>query len=349
MAHVSRMPTPSEPGVIRLSSLPDLVAVVPALIGFQPTESLVVVTLRGPRHRAGLTLRVDLPERAGERSVVDSAVAAVRRSGAESSVVFVCTDDPTARPHARLVKALHRALTGAGVDVLDCVLVRAGRCWSYRCTQACCPPQGRPVPPPNPALVAALVAQGRAVLDDRTALVASIAPVAGRRAAAMASHLRRERRRRAMGATDAAVELEDIRRWLQAHVDGQLPDDPTAARIIAACDDPLVRDGLIAGLAGREPHDLLPLLVQLATLTVPPHDAEVLTVLAFTAYVVGNGALANVALDRALDSDPGHRAATLLRHGIDRALPPATFRELTAQVAAGVTARLDSLPGAASA
>ena len=44
--------------------------------------------------------------------------------------------------------------------------------------------------------------------------------------------------------------------------------------------------------------------------------------LAFTAWQSGNGALANVALDRALTADPGYSMALLLRDTIDAGAPP---------------------------
>jgi len=47
--------------------------------------------------------------------------------------------------------------------------------------------------------------------------------------------------------------------------------------------------------------------------------------------------MANVALDRALDSDPGYSLARLVRTALDHALPPGTVREMLADpsVAAG--------------
>jgi hypothetical protein len=44
--------------------------------------------------------------------------------------------------------------------------------------------------------------------------------------------------------------------------------------------------------------------------------------LAFTAWQCGNGALANVALERALTVDPGYSMALLLRDTIDAGAPP---------------------------
>jgi hypothetical protein len=48
--------------------------------------------------------------------------------------------------------------------------------------------------------------------------------------------------------------------------------------------------------------------------------------LAFTAWQSGDGALANIALDRALAADPGYSMALLLRDILDAGVPPSAAR-----------------------
>jgi len=59
-----------------------------------------------------------------------------------------------------------------------------------------------------------------------------------------------------------------------------------------------------------------------------PLDAAPATLLAVSAWLRGDGALANVALDRALDSEPGYTLAGLLRTALDACLPPAVVRQV---------------------
>ena len=63
--------------------------------------------------------------------------------------------------------------------------------------------------------------------------------------------------------------------------------------------DVQARDAVATLILTRE-DELLSLLVQVARRVVPPDDAPVCTLVAWTAYARGEGALANVALDRAL-------------------------------------------------
>jgi len=54
----------------------------------------------------------------------------------------------------------------------------------------------------------------------------------------------------------------------------------------------------------------------------PGHVAAAASLLAFTAWQSGDGALANIALDRALADDPGYTMARLLRDALAAGLPP---------------------------
>ena len=58
----------------------------------------------------------------------------------------------------------------------------------------------------------------------------------------------------------------------------------------------------------------------------PGHVAAPAALLAFVAWQTGDGALANVALDRALADDPGYSMALLLRQVITAGAPPSLAR-----------------------
>jgi hypothetical protein len=50
--------------------------------------------------------------------------------------------------------------------------------------------------------------------------------------------------------------------------------------------------------------------------------------LAFAAWLAGDGALAWCALDRCEEAEPGYRMAALLTHALAAALPPSSWRPL---------------------
>ena len=197
------MSTGSSPrtSVARLRRPGELANLVPMLCGFVPTESLVVICLRaGKRNRVGLTMRVDLPDAAdvtAEADLVEQLLERLTFDGGGGAFLAVYTAGAghgQALPRRALVDALCQGSRRRGVEVLDALLVRGGRWWSYRCDdQMCCPAVGTPLdvaPSAALALVAAEQAlDGRAVLDSRTALVASLAAPTGLAAAAAQQRL----------------------------------------------------------------------------------------------------------------------------------------------------------------
>jgi hypothetical protein len=62
--------------------------------------------------------------------------------------------------------------------------------------------------------------------------------------------------------------------------------------------------------------------------TPPPHDAPLCTALAWFSYADGDGTMANLALDRALGSDPDYSLGLLIEASLERQLPPDALVEV---------------------
>jgi len=178
----------------------DLVAAVPYLVGFDPVRSVVVVSLRGARLRCGLVARVDLPAPEDLQAWADGLVSFVLDDVPREVVVVVYHDRPwraQRRPFGPLVDTLERRFAAAGVGLKDALYVTDDRFWSYTCNDPrCCPPAGTPLEVGRSSpLAASYVAEGRAPLADRDAVVARLAPgspallAATREAAYAALHL----------------------------------------------------------------------------------------------------------------------------------------------------------------
>ncbi len=301
----------------RLSGPGELAAALPLLCGFVPHESVVVVCV-DRAGRLGLTMRIDLPPDAQQRAVAADLAARVRQADSRRAWVVVLSEQPD-RPQEALVLALRDE-----VDVVDALLVRSGRWRSYLCDDpTCCPPTGTPVPRTSRALrqvEAASVFRGRAVLPSREDLVASVGPPPEEsrvRFAAATAALAREHRDLG-GASVRSRQRSDLQAALDEHpVDG--------ASLALALHDVRLRDELLAWSLTRE-DEVLSLLLFLARTTPPPHDAPVCAALAWVAYARGDGALASVALGRALATDPAHGLARLLRQALDGQVSPRELR-----------------------
>ena len=346
----ARTPVP-----VRLGELGDLVAALPHLIGFRPRESLLAVSLRGrDRRRLGLTARVDLPPPAVADLVLPTLVRSMLTDSPGAVVLAVVSDAPdelsrpvrTRVPDGAPVAALpHRAVVGdavrqfaaAGVPVQDTVLVRAGRWWSYDCTGGCCAPDaGTPVPRETGELAAAAVLGGQVVEDGRAALARRIAPVGFLAAAGMA-HAAAEVGREVAGRTEligrASVAQESwtaIRAAVARVAPGSvraLPDRDVARLAWGLCDTG-VRDRAMGLALGGSAAGAEVLWTELTRRVPVPLDVAPATLLAVTTWVRGDGAMSNVALDRALSRDPGHPLAQLLRGALDACLPPVEVRRL---------------------
>ena len=83
------MSAATRPIVVKFRSPVDIVGSIPSLLGFHPAESVVVMCLRGPRKRTGLTLRIDLVDAQHDKAL---AAEIVRRVAAEkaSAAITVC-------------------------------------------------------------------------------------------------------------------------------------------------------------------------------------------------------------------------------------------------------------------
>jgi hypothetical protein len=167
--------------VVRVAGPEDLLAYIPYRLGFEPAESVVAVSLTGPRQRVGLVARVDLADlrlrqpddphgpdgAATARWLTDHVVA----DGADRAVVVLYTaTDPTApsgaaRRAVDLLRArLERRLPGTEAWLVAPTGFRALDC----ADPMCCPAEGRPLSALKGSRVAAhMVLEGRTVAGTR--------------------------------------------------------------------------------------------------------------------------------------------------------------------------------------
>jgi hypothetical protein len=332
-----------EPQVVKVSSLDDIVAAVPHLLGFHPQQSLVAVALKPPRDRMAFTARIDLEPEEHDPAIAAYIADVLVRAEAEAAFIFVYTDAPDADtpdrelPRQALVEELQRALP---MPTRDAVLVAAGRVWSYLCPEPdCCPPEGRPLDPSSPgavAMAAAHALDGRAVLADRESVVRSIAPLGGIVAAAL-----HEAYDRADAELDSLGDDADVRRVMQGRITelvARYRNPPAsltadeAAIVVLALHDVLVRDDVLTRVGTDDDDALLLFLVDLARRALPPFDAPALTCLAWACYAAGDGLRAAAALERALAADPGYSMAQLVSSMLNRQIHPRELRDLAAQM-----------------
>jgi hypothetical protein len=181
---------------------------------------------------------------------------------------------------------------------------------------------------------------GAQVLASRDELVATPAAADGEAGAAMDRATRRaeERVARLISRVARSSRKASARRLiatsgLQAVADaiagyraGEHIGPQQAAWLTVVLRDLRVRDDAWSRMDPGELEAHLRLWTDLTRLARPGYIAAPASLLAFVAWQSGNGALANVALDRALADDPDYSMAMLLRQAVDSGAPPSLAR-----------------------
>jgi Domain of unknown function (DUF4192) len=327
--------TPAEPPTLTVRSPADLLAVVPYLLGFYPSDSVVVVALH--KRQLVFAARADLPPAGAPAKEIAGAVdyLAAMVAHQEVSATTVIGYGPAA-PVDAVVPLVRDALTAHRIEITEVLRAHDGRFWSYLCDNPdCCPPEGTAYDPTTSPVAAAATYAGQTALPDRAALVRQVAPIGGLTRESMRQATLRAEHRLATLLDEAPVEDVLGGRALRtagqaaiasafdlARAGGRPTDDEVAwlSLLLTHID---VRDAawqqvgpdewqveLWSDVARRAEPDLVPAPASL---------------LAFAAWRIGHGALANVALDRALREDPTYSMARLLRDALDGGVPPSAL------------------------
>jgi len=298
---------------ITAGSITDLLTIVPSLIGFQPADSVVIVGLK-PSSQIHVTLRYDLPSDADQLiSLAKHAMAVLDSAdiGTLVAVIYGTKDqgDPVA-------DVLAFVAARSDITIRDTLRVAGGRYWSYSCAaEDCCPAAGTPFTPGTPP-----AELGVPVLADRDQLAESIAPLrdgAGFMQLAIehAAH------------TDVATALTAVQTLIARYQAGEdYGTETEMATALVGLRHLRVRDDAWSRMDPEFTGAHLRLWTELTRRAQPGYVAAPASLLAFVAWQSGNGALANVALDRALADNPHYSMAQLLRQVITAGAPPSLAR-----------------------
>ena len=326
---------------VRIGSPAALLAAIPGLLGFAPGDSVVVVGTEPPGGQVRVTLRYDVPDPADPAAVRALAGHAVSVLAAQQVRTALAVGYGAAAAVTPVATALREQAAAAGIAVTELLRVAGGRYWSYVCSDpGCCPPDGTPFDPAGHPAALALGLAGGQVLGGRDELAASIAAIGGQRGAAAARATRRAQARVARTASRLGragqpvppyqlvitLGLLAVQDAIRRCRDGKLAGTEQAAWLTVALREIRVRDDAWARMEYQHRGAHLRLWAHLTRLARPGYIAAPASLLAFCAWQSGDGALANVALDRALADNPRYSMAVLLRQALDSGAPPSMAR-----------------------
>jgi hypothetical protein len=328
----SSKPTPHTPE----STAPArLLGRIPELLGFVPRDSLVVAGTAGLRGAVRLTLRYDLPSPGDTQAITGMhahAAGVLASQRLTHAVVIGYGPDALVAP---MMESWRCDSEIAGVTVAGCLRVQDQRYWSYLCdSSTCCPPEGTPFTlndAPEDAPVLASRDELAATLAGRTGEAAESMRLAATNAEARVARLiARARRRSTPAAVRRAVATAGVEAVTSAigayRDDGTITDEDELAWLMVVLREMRVRDDAWARMDPAHSKAHLRLWTDLTRAASPGYVAAPASLLAFVAWQCGNGALANVALDRARADQPGYSMAMMLRQAVSAGVPPSAAR-----------------------
>ena len=311
-----------------------LIAALPAVLGFVPEKSLVLVSLDGGE--LGSVMRVDLSGELLDRVGHLAEVAAAATP--EAAIAVIVDADGAHCPrcneeYRQLCAELTEALSQHDIElwtahVVDRIAV-GGR---WHCVDGCGSSGVVDDPLASPLAVAAVL-DGRRLYPRRTDLQALIAVDDPAGSAELAAAIKQQAATRGVAhrADAAGCTRRDVENAVAAAArvaGGQSLSDVELAQLGCALTDAAVRDMLYALAVGENAGDVESLWAALARTLAPPWRVEALVLLAFSAYARGDGPLAGVSLEAALRCEPRHRMAGMLDTALQSGLRPEHIREL---------------------
>ena len=315
----------SDRPALRINSVAGLLASIPHLLGFTPTASLVVV---GATAAGGVQVafRYDLPDPPDSTVAADIAAHAMSVLARKQLTIAIVVDYGPGQLVTPLADALRAAAPRTTIRLHDMLRVEDGRYWSYLCTSPeCCPAEGVPFSPATHPAARALAAAGQSALPDRDALAATIAPFTGPDAESMQQAAQRAERAASrlvscsgLGALEK-LGLAAVGAAIETYRNGESVVPAARHAWLALVLTRLrVRDGWTRCTGRRTAACGSTWSAAPSPATSPPRRP----CWPSPPGKGGEGALANVALDRALADDPAYSMALLLRDILDAGTPP---------------------------
>lgn len=325
-----------------LTSAHDLITAVPFLIGFHPTQSIVLISIKDGA--IGMAMRIDLPDQL-DSDAIDLLTHHFIREKSEAALLVAYM--PSDRDDGdSLLISLGAGLIRSGISIQESIVVRDGRYRSIICRDLeCCPEIGIRVPDIEGSQIAA-----EHVVAGIPMPYANISELIETLAADPASF--------DFDWSDEVAEffiaedgediaplrrdgVETLELLLDEYRIGRGPTNRRLlARMIGRMSDVQVRDYAL-GVHSEDTYDLY-FSMWRDVLRLAPRGfvAPIACVVAAMAYENGDGALAQKALDRAFDDDDHYPLASLLRRVFTAGWPPESFASMRAELHPKVVAAI---------
>ncbi|WP_327007130.1 DUF4192 domain-containing protein [Dactylosporangium sp. NBC_01737] len=307
---------------LRLRTPEDILAGTPYLFGFHPSDSIVALGVRGRMLR--FHMRDDLRDPGEDIDALAESYADMFRRQHVDHVVLIGYGAPE---HVEpLLRATTAGMRRHGIAVHEMLWAHKGRYRSLICDSAdCCPAEGLPYDVTATAVAATATLIGMVALPDRATLVRSLAAPTGPALDTAERAARHAQARLARSAGTPADGIADLDAALRRTRDGDRLADEEIAWLAFLIHSLRLRDEAWMridrdGEPALDVHDRL--WSDVLRRCAPTFAAPAAMLVAYAAWRSGNGVRSRIAVERALDADPGYSAARLMAEILDRGLSP---------------------------
>ncbi|WP_416958263.1 DUF4192 family protein [Nocardioides sp. T5] len=308
-------PSPSGgPTTLRVRTPGDVAAFVPLAMGFVPQRSVVVVSVGAS---GGMHARVDLPHDPDDvDDVVEALLRPARRNGVRDVVVVVYDDDTTVADEAAW--SVHEEFTAAGIAVREVLRVHDDHWYAVLPGAPLAAYRGVRFTLAEHPFTAQAVFEGRVTHASREELRETLAP-----------DLAAVGRSGPLLADATPLPAGGLRALVRRHLgDRTTFSAPELAAVAVTVRTGERRDEAWVWLDRADARGAVELWSDAVRRLPATHVAGAAAVLAFAAWLVGDGALSWCAVDRCRESEPAHSLAGLVVQLLESATPPDAWATL---------------------
>ncbi len=300
----------TKPTHVNITGPADLIASIPALIGFTPTDSILIVGLADGALL--FSMRVDI-DAAAPTVAAGQVGATITGNGATNVIILaVSPHQQKAETVAHVVAAM---LAADGIPIarqLHTPQITPGSPW--HCIET--GQHGTLADPQATVYAAEKVYAGGSTRSTRHEIEHELDPIGTPIATEPADTLH----------TDPFAAIATLARLAAEHAAGTPLADSDAATIGALLVDTPNRDAALGLLVSDDRDAIGALCAAAARRLAGPARSAAATIYAAARYIAGDGTRAGIAIDAALTADPDNRLAALIDLSLTHGAPPALIR-----------------------
>lgn len=320
----------------RVSDLAGVLSLVPDLVGYEPTDSLVVLFLS--ERRLALTMRCDLGADVGY--VVEKAKLAAAQASSQDVVIVAYAERMTSGVRARLVDVSLAIENGTFDDELPlrvfqlAAVTQGGWCEVDPWTSQTPVLHSLDELANHPVRVSSVFA-GRAVAVSRDEIAARVTPESETRSPAfeVAAEAMIVLVRELTDANAVSLMTEGLDD-IESLAEGEQPDDVTLAGLTVLLCHPAARDAAMLRIDRTNAQRHVDVWSRIVRLTNGRVALSALFLAGAAAWQLGDGAVTNLCAEEGAKIDPEHIGVKVLAAVGEGCLPPDVFDSMKADLRA---------------